>query len=172
MKLRGKKVALFVADSHDDRQFWYPYYRMHEEGAEVVVIGPAAEPCRGQNGTTVVPDQCIDEAQVQDFDALVVPGGAAAARMRREDAMLAFAGELHRQGGVVAAIQQGTGVLAEAGLAADRRVTSLEETRGRLRDAGGRWVNQEVVSDSDVITSRRPDDLPAFCRAIIDSLSC
>jgi protease I len=84
--------------------------------------------------------------------------------------MVAFAGELHQLGGLVAAIEQGAGVLAEAGLAADRRITSQEQTRGRLQAAGGRWVNQEVVSDGNVITSRQPDDLPAFCRAIIDSL--
>jgi protease I len=170
MKLKDKKVALFVADQHDDREFWYPYYRLLEEGAEVVVIGPRKDSCRGNNGTTVVPDRDIEAARAQDFDALVVPGGASARRIRDNPAMVAFAGELHQLGGLVAAIEQGAGVLAEAGLAADRRITSQEQTRGRLQAAGGRWVNQEVVSDGNVITSRQPDDLPAFCRAIIDSL--
>jgi protease I len=170
MSLKGRKVALFVADGYEDRLFWYPYYRLKESGAEVVVIGPNGVHYKGSHGLLATADQNIDGANAEGFDAVIIPGGQAPHQMRRSSEMVAFVQQIFQLGRVVAAICRGSWMLATAGIVTGLRVTSFPALREQMTDAGANWVNQEVVSDGNVITSREPDDLPAFCRAISDAL--
>jgi protease I len=171
MKLRGKKIALFIEDMYNDREFWYPYYRMKEEGAEVKVIGPRKATFTAKEGITAEADVAISEARPEDFDALIIPGGFAPDLMRRTRAMVDFVAGMHSQGKIVAAICHAGWLLASAGIAKGRTVTSFFAIKDDLVNAGANWVDKDVVRDGNIITSRKPDDLPAFSRTIIDSLS-
>ena len=171
MKLAGKKIALFVADLYEDLEFGYPFYRMKEEGAEEVVIGPEAAPYRGKHGLPAQADSAIGQVQPQDFDALIIPGGYSPDHMRRVPAMVDFVRQIHGQGKPVAAICHAGWMLASADIIGGKKVTSFFSIKDDLVHAGAHWVDQAVVDDDKIITSRNPGDLPAFCRAIIASLS-
>lgn len=170
-RLKGKKIALFVEDLYEDLEFWYPYYRMKEEGAEVTVIGPKQATFKGKHGLPARADVAIDAVSPKDFDALIIPGGYSPDRMRRSQAMVAFEKQIHQDGKIVAAICHAAWMLASAGLAQGRKMTSFFSIKDDLVNAGADWVDQEVVFDDNIITSRNPDDLPAFCQAIIKALS-
>jgi protease I len=169
VSLRKKRVALVVADRYADRQFWYPYYRLKEAGASVEIVGPNGDSYKGRHGIPVRAEQRLEAISPGDYDALILPGGDAAP-MRTERPLVALVRSLLAGGGIVAAIGQGAHVLAAAGVVEGRRVTSDRRFRRDLERAGARWVEQEVVSDGNVITSRSSPDLPAFCRAITDTL--
>ena len=171
MKLNGKKIAIFTADLHDEREFWYPYYRMIEEGAEVTVIGPHAGTFAGKTGLPVTADLDIHKANTDEFDALIIPGGYGPDHMRRVPAMVEFVKHMHEEGKVVAAICHAGWMLASAEILQGRTVTSYIAIRDDLVHAGAEWIDRDVVIDSNIITSRFQDDLPSFTRAIIDTLS-
>ncbi|MDH3253051.1 MAG: type 1 glutamine amidotransferase, partial [Ignavibacteria bacterium] len=124
MSLNGKKIALFVAQLYEDLELWYPYYRMKEEGADVVVIGPARETYRGKNGIPATADQEIAAVTPDDFDALIIPGGYSPDHMRRSPEMVEFVRRMHAGGKPVAAICHGGWMLASAGILKGKRVTS------------------------------------------------
>ena len=169
--LKEKKIALFVADMYEDLEFWYPYYRMKEEGAEVTVIGPEAVDYRGKHGVPAKADHSILSVKPKGFDALIIPGGYAPDHMRRSPAMVNFVRQMHEQGKPVAAICHAGWMLASADIIRGRKVTSFHSIKDDMIHAGAEWVDQEVVEDARIITSRRPGDLPAFCRTIIASFS-
>lgn len=171
MKLVGKRIAILVEDYYNDREFWYPYYRMKEEGAEVVAVGPRRATFTAKEGIAVEADLAIGEARPDDFDAVIIPGGFAPDLMRRTRAMIDFVAEMHRKGKVVAAICHAGWILASAGIAKGKTVTSFFAIKDDLVNAGAEWVDKEVVKDGTIITSRKPDDLPAFSRTIIDALN-
>lgn len=171
MRLEGKRIAIFVEDFYNDREFWYPYFRMKEEGAQVKAIGPRRATFAAKEGITAQADLAIGEARPEDFDAVIIPGGFAPDLMRRTRAMIDFVAEMHRQGKVVAAICHAGWLLASAGIAKGKTVTSFFAIKDDLVNAGAEWVDREVVRDGNIITSRKPDDLPAFSRTIIDALS-
>ncbi|RJP81062.1 MAG: type 1 glutamine amidotransferase [Candidatus Zixiibacteriota bacterium] len=169
--MQGKKVALFVAQMYDDREFWYPYYRMKEAGAEVTVIGPRAEAFSGKAGLTVKADLGIAEAKPEDYHALIIPGGYGPDHMRREPMMAEFVRRMHEAGRVVAAICHAGWMLASARIVQGKRITGFYSIKDDMVNAGAEWLDQEVVKDGNIITSRNPDDLPAFCRTIIETLA-
>ncbi len=171
MKLSGKKVALLVAELYQELEYWYPYYRLLEEGAEVVTVGPEARTYRSKLGYPAEAKLAAERAKAEDFDALVIPGGYAPDMMRRDPAMVQLVREIHRQGKPVAAICHAGWMPASAGILSGKRVTSFFAIKDDLVNAGAQWVDQEVVRDGNLITSRTPEDLPAFCRAIIEALS-
>jgi protease I len=171
MRLKGKRIALFVEDVYEDQEFWYPYQRMREEGAEVTVIGPRAASYASKHGAPAEAELAIDQANARNFDALIIPGGYAPDRMRRVPAMVGFVREMHEEGKVVAAICHAGWMLASAGVVRGRKVTSFFSIRDDLVNAGAEWEDREVVRDGNLITSRRPDDLPAFCASIIEALA-
>ncbi|MEW6488257.1 MAG: type 1 glutamine amidotransferase domain-containing protein [Thermodesulfobacteriota bacterium] len=170
MRLKGRKVALFLENLYEDQEFWYPYQRLREEGAEVTAIAPRADTYHSKHGMPAKADLAVDKAKVGHFDALVIPGGYAPDHMRRVPAMVAFVREMHDQGKVVAAICHAGWMLASAGILKGRKVTSFFAIKDDLVNAGAEWVDQEVVRDGNLITSRKPDDLPAFCRTLIEAL--
>ncbi len=169
--LSGRKIALFVADVYNDFEFWYPYYRLKEEGADIVVIGPGNGTFESKYGIPAKTDAGIDDVSADDFDGLVIPGGYAPDHMRRHSAMVAFVREMNEAKKTIAAICHAGWMLASADILDGRRVTSFFAITDDLVHAGADWVDEEVVADGNLITSRTPDDLPAFCRAIIGSIS-
>jgi protease I len=172
MKLEGKNIALFVEKLYEDLEFWYPYYRMKEEGAKVVVIAPEANTSySGKHGVPARSDRAIHEVKPDEFDALIIPGGYSPDHMRRTLAMVEFVKNMHVQGKIVAAICHGGWMLASAGIVKGRKITGFYSIKDDLIHAGAEWVDQEVVNESGIITSRTPSDLPAFCKVIITALS-
>lgn len=168
MKLENKNVALFVEKMFNDLEFWYPYYRLKEEGARVVVVGSgSAGTYSGKSGTQTKVDMSAEQVKVADFDGLVIPGGYAPDIMRRYPAMVGLVKEFFEHQKMVAAICHAGWMLASAKILKGRTVTSFFAIRDDLEHAGATWVDREAVVDGHLITSRDPDDLPAFMRAII-----
>ncbi|MDY6991455.1 MAG: type 1 glutamine amidotransferase domain-containing protein [Pseudomonadota bacterium] len=171
MTLSGKKIALFVEKFFEDLELWYPYYRLQEAGAEVVIVGPKVETYHGKYGVPAQAQRAIHKVTVSEFDALIIPGGYSPDHMRRVPAMITFTTEMHRQGKIVATICHGGWMLASAGIVQGKQVTGFFSIKDDLINAGAQWLDQEVVYDNGIITSRTPADLPAFCREIIRALS-
>ena len=168
---QGKRVAVLVADLYQELEFWYPYYRFKEAGAEVVAIGSeAGKVYKSKNGYPAKADRAASEASADQFDAVVIPGGYAPDLMRRDEHMVRFVREMHERGKIVAAICHAGWMLVSAGILQGKRATSFFSIRDDMRNAGAEWVDEPVVRDGNLITSRVPDDLPAFCRTILDAL--
>ena len=171
MELKGKKVVIPVESLFNTFEFWYPYYRLKEAGADVVVVGSgSAETYTGKPGTEVKVDTSIDQVTAADFDAIVIPGGYAPDIMRRYPLMVQLVKELFSKGKVVAAICHAGWMLASARILAGKTVTSFFAIKDDLVHAGAEWVDQEVVVDGNLITSRTPDDLPVFMRTVIAAM--
>ena len=171
MKLRGKKVAILVADIFEDSEFIYPYYRMQEEGAEVVraALNPQAS-YTGKHGVPMEADVAVESLRAEDFDAVIIPGGKAPAELRKSDAVIHFVKQMDGHARVVAAVCHGGEVLVSANILRGRRATSVPSIQEEMREAGAEWLDEEVVMDQNLITSRVPPDLPAFCRTIISAM--
>lgn len=171
MSLTGKRVAILAENNYQELELWYPLLRLREEGAEVKVIGTgSAETYTSKHGYPVTVDAAADEVEAADFDAVIVPGGYAPDLLRRYEAVLKLVLEAHQQGKVVAAICHAGWVLISAGILKGRKVTCVSAIKDDVINAGATYVDQEVVQDGNIITSRVPTDLPAFCRTIIAAL--
>jgi protease I len=172
MELSAKRVMIPVEEMFNTFEFWYPYFRLKEAGAEVVVVGSgSAEVYTGKPGTEVKVDAIADELAAADFDGIVIPGGYAPDLMRRYPKMVALVRDFNESKKVVAAICHAGWMLASAKILEGRTVTSFFAIKDDLIHAGANWVDQEVVVDGNLITSRKPDDLPAFMRTVIQALS-
>jgi protease I len=172
MQLAGKKVFILVETTYNDLEFWYPYYRLKEAGAEVVVIGPVGGMIySGKAGLPVKADAGMAEVTAADCDGLIIPGGYAPDHMRRHPAMVQLVKDCVEAGKVVAAICHAGWMLASAGVLKGRTVTAFFAIKADLVHAGADFVDREVVVDGNIITSRTPDDLPPFMRAIIEKLA-
>jgi protease I len=171
-ELSGKRIVIFVDDIYEDKEFWYPKIRMKEAGAEVVVAGPeAGKTYTGKHGLPAEAEVSFDSLSGAEADALIIPGGYCPDRIRRHQAALDFVKFMDEAGKIVAFICHGGWVPASAGIVKGRRLTSFFAIKDDLVNAGAEWTDEEVVVDKNLITSRNPDDLPAFCKAIIDGLS-
>lgn len=157
---------------YEELEIWVPYYRFIEEWAEVKIIGSgAAAEFKGKNGYPVKVHASIAEIKPEDFDAVVVPGGFAPDYMRREPKMAAFVKAMHEQGKVTAAICHGVWLLVSAGILKGVQATAFFAIKDDVVNAGANFVDKEVVRDGLIITSRKPADLPAFCKTIIEALA-
>jgi protease I len=171
MELKGKKIIILVEEMFNVHEFWYPYYRLKEAGAEVTVVGSgSALEYTGKPATEVKVDASADQIRATEFDGAIIPGGYAPDHMRRYPQMVSLVKELYDAGKVVAAICHAGWMLASAKILEGRTVTSFFAIKDDLIHAGANWVDQEVATDGKLITSRTPDDLPAFMRAVIDAL--
>ena len=171
MELKGKKMIILAEQMVNDQEFWYPYYRLKEAGAEVVVVGSgSAEVYTGKAGTQIKVDKGAGQISSSDFDGIVIPGGYAPDMMRRYPEMVQLVRALFEARKTVAAICHAGWMLASAKILKGRTVTSFFAIKDDLIHAGAIWVDQDVVVDGNLITSRKPDDLPAFMRAVIDAL--
>lgn len=172
MKLEGKRIAVLAENLYQELELWYPVLRMREEGATVVIVGTgSASTYTSKHGYPVTVDVAAGDVSADDFDAVIVPGGYGPDLLRRYDTVLDLVKGLHDQGKVVAAICHAGWVLASAKILKGKTLTSVPAIKDDLIHAGATWVDQEVVRDGNLITSRVPQDLPAFCREIIAALA-
>jgi protease I len=170
-ELNGKRVAILVEDQYQMHEFWYPYYRLQEAGAEVKVVGTARASSFTSHDYTVKADLSSTEARVGDFDAVVIPGGYAPDLMRRDAQLVAFVRDMDSARKPVAAICHAGWMLVSAKVVKGRRATCFYSVRDDLEAAGALWSDEAVVVDGNLITSRVPADLPEFCKAVIAALS-
>jgi len=169
--LTGRKVVVFAEDMYEDLELWYPVLRLREEGAEVVIVGTGGSAYKGKNGYPVAADTSADKVSAGDFDAVVIPGGYAPDRLRRYPAVLSLVRDTFQQGKVVAAICHAAWVPISAGIMRGRRATCVAAIKDDVINAGAQYEDAEVVRDGNLITSRQPSDLGAFCREIISALA-
>jgi protease I len=172
MELEHQRIAILVADRYEEVEFWYPYFRMKEAGAEVVVLGPGFGPeeVHGKHGCPFKIEARVRDVKAEDFDAVIIPGGYAPDLLRRDVDILGFVRALAEAGAPTAAICHAGWVLISAGVIRGKRATSFYSIRDDMVNAGADWKDEEVVVDGNIITSREPADLPAFCREIIRAL--
>ncbi len=170
--LEGKKIAVLAEDIYEDLELWYPLLRLREAGAQTVVVGPGpAKTHSSKHGYEVKVDKFVKDVKPGDFDAIVIPGGYAPDHMRRHPAMVDLVRQAVKSNKVVAAICHAPWMLASADVLKGRTVTSFFAIKDDLVHAGANYRDAEVVVDGNLITSRQPADLPAFCRAIITALA-
>lgn len=171
MRLKGKRVAILAEDSYNEFELWIPYYRLKEEGAAVTVVGSGtATTYHGKYGIPVSVDKSAREVKADDFDGIVIPGGYAPDKMRIHPEMVGLVRDLFNKRKVVSCICHGGWMLASAGILKGKRATSYIAIKDDMVNAGALWEDSEMVRDGNLITSRKPDDLPAFCRATIQAL--
>jgi protease I len=171
-ELCGKRVAILAENNYQVLELWYPALRMREAGAEVQVVGTgSASTYTSKYGYPVTVDAEAGQVSAADFDGVVIPGGYAPDLMRRYPDMVKLVREAFEGGKVVAAICHAGWVLVSADLLSGKQATCFFAIKDDLVNAGATYLDQEVVVDGNLITSRAPDDLPAFCRAIIAALS-
>lgn len=171
MALNGKRVAVLVADLYQEMEVWYPIYRLREAGAEVIAVGAkAGETYKSKLGYPVKADQSWDDVNAKDFDGVIIPGGFAPDHIRRSPKPIQFVKEIDGMNKLVAAICHGPWVLCSTGTLKGRKLTAFFAIKDDVVNAGGLYEDAEVVIDTNLITSRKPDDLPAFCAACIQFL--
>lgn len=171
MQLKDKKIIILIEEMFNVFEFWYPYYRLKEEGAEVTVVGSgSAEVYTGKPGTQAKADVSADKVSAENFDGIIIPGGYAPDMMRRHPAMINLVKDFFKNDKVIAAICHAGWMLISAKILSGRRATSFFSIKDDMVNAGADWVDQEVVVDGKLVTSRVPDDLPAFMKAVIDIL--
>ena len=172
MDLKGKRIAIFVDNFYQEMEVWYPLFRFQEAGAEVVTVGAkAGEIYKSKVGYPVTCDKSYDSVNASQFDGVVVPGGYAPDHIRRHAQANQFVRDMDRQGKLVASICHGPWVLCSAGILKKRRATSFFAIKDDVVNAGAIWEDAEVVVDGNLVTSRKPEDLPAFCRESIKILA-
>ncbi len=172
MSLAGKKAIVLVDQLYQELEVWYPLYRLREEGAAAILVGlEAGVSYPSKIGYPAVSDKAAADVQMRDYDCLIIPGGYAPDHMRRHKAINRIVADAMHQDKVVAAICHGGWMLCSApGALKGRKVTSFFAIRDDMENAGAEWIDAEVVCDRRLITSRKPDDLPAFMRATIAAL--
>ncbi len=172
MELQGKRILILVEDLYEDPELWYPFYRLQEAGAQVMVAGPKADhEYRSKHGYPCRSQAAVKDLSPADFDAVIIPGGFAPDRLRRYPEVTGLVRKMFEMGRLVAYICHAGWVPISAGIMRGVRTTSLPAIRDDLINAGAEWVDEPVVVDRNMISSRRPDDLPQFCRAIIQFLA-
>lgn len=173
MELQGKRVLMMVDTAYQEMEVWVPLYRLREAGAEVVTVGAqAGATYTSKLGYPCKADKSYTEVSAEQYDGIVVPGGYAPDHIRRHAVANALVAEFNRQNKLVAAICHAAWVLCSAhGMLKGRRVTSFFAIKDDVINAGANWEDSEVVVDRNLVTSRKPDDLPAFNRACVAVLA-
>ncbi len=166
-----KKVAVLVEDMYQDLEVWYPYLRLKEEGYDVFAVGTGrSKVYRSKHGYEMPQELAVREAAAKSFDAVVIPGGYAPDILRRYPEVNDFVKTLFSRGKVVASICHGGWILASADILKGKTVTGFFAIKDDMVHAGARFVDEEVVVDGNLITSRKPEDLPAFMKAVLKAL--
>ena len=166
--LMGKRILMFVGDVYEDLELWYPRLRMVEAGAEVVMAGQeAGQKYAAKHGYPCVSDVAVSQVRADQFDGLIVPGGFMPDRLRRDPAVLQLVRDFAAAKKLVAAICHGGWIPISAGVYRGVRVTGSPGIKDDLTNAGAIWEDAPVVIDGPFVSSRKPDDLPDFCRGIL-----
>lgn len=166
------RIAMPVAAGFEDSEFTVPCQRLREAGHEVIVFGPeAGEVVEGKRGRARAEIQATPgDLDVEEIDALVIPGGHSPDRLRTDRDLVAWIRRFFDTGKLIAAICHGPLLLIEAEVVESRALTSWPSIRKDLENARARWIDQDLVEDANLITSRKPDDLEVFCKAILERL--
>ena len=171
MEMQGKRAAILVEQMYQEMEVWYPLYRLREAGCKVTLVGPeAGQTYPSKLGYPAKSDRAARDVSADDFDILVIPGGFAPDYLRRHPAVLRLVSTMAEQGKVVAAICHGPWVLCSTQALKGRRATCFFAIKDDVSNAGARYVDAEVMRDGNLITSRKPDDLPAFLREIMQAV--
>jgi protease I len=175
-KLKGKKVAILVAEGFEEAELTSPKEALEREGAQTKVVSPVEEKVRAWDeedwGKTIRVDVPLNQANANDYDALLLPGGVMNPdKLRRNQKALEFVQGFFDAHKPVAAICHGPWTLIDAGVARGRKLTSYHSIQTDLKNAGADWVDQQVVVDNGLVTSRKPDDLPAFNEKMIEEFA-
>ncbi|WP_396594133.1 type 1 glutamine amidotransferase domain-containing protein [Brevundimonas sp. R86498] len=174
--LNGKTIAVLATDGFEQVELTEPVAALKAAGARVVIVAPKSGTIQGFNhhdkGDMTPVDTTLDDASAGDYDGLVLPGGVINPdALRLEEAALSFIRAFTEAGKPIAAICHGPWTLINAGAVSGRRITSWPSLEVDLRNAGAEWVDEEVVVDQGLVTSRKPDDLPAFCEKMIEAFA-
>lgn len=175
-QLQGKKIAILATDGFEQSELMEPRKALDQAGAETFVVSPKTGEIKGWKskdwGDTVKVDRSLDQAKPDEFDALLLPGGVINPdHLRMEPKAVDFVRAFVSSGKPVAAICHGPWMLVESGSVQGKTITSWPSLKTDIKNAGGNWVDQEVARDGQFITSRRPDDIPAFSQALIELVS-
>jgi protease I len=164
-------IASLIHHDFEDLEFWYPTLRLREAGHTVHVLGDrAGTTWTGKYGIPAESSHSFTQVSAEDYDMLLVPGGWAPDKLRRFEAVLELVREMDRQGRVIGQICHAGWVLISAGILSGRTVTSTPGIRDDMTNAGAVWVDQPVVTDDNIVSSRRPPDLPDYARALLEVL--
>ena len=171
MELQGKRAAILVEQQYQELEVWYPLYRLREAGCQATLVGPeAGKTYPSKLGYPATSNVAAEDCSPDDFDLLIIPGGYSPDHMRRCDALVRLVSTMAEQGKVVAAICHGPWVLCSTQALKGRRATCFFAIKDDVSNAGATYVDAEVMRDGNLITSRKPDDLPAFLRAILQAV--
>lgn len=170
--LTGKRILIFVGEVYEDLELWYPKLRLIEAGAEVMLAGPEAKQSYlGKNGYPCTSDISIADVRTDEFDGLVVPGGFMPDKLRRDPSVLEIVRQFNSAGKLIAAVCHGGWIPISAGVYRGVQVTGSPGIKDDLVNAGANWEDKPVVIDRHFVSSRKPDDLPEFCRGILSVLT-
>lgn len=166
-----KKILIFAENHYEDLELWYPKIRLLEGGHHVTVAGEhEGKICNGKHGYPCTVDLSFSEAKAEDFDGVIIPGGMAPDRLRRVNDVLAFTAEMHHEKKLVAFICHGGWVPISAKILKGRKATSTIAIKDDMENAGAIWSDEAVVIDGNLISSRTPEDLPKFMKAMLKLL--
>lgn len=170
--LTGKTVAFLLTDGFEDSELTHPWEAITEHGATAVLVSPESGEITGKNGHTQKVDRQVSDVASSSFDALVLPGGVVNAdHLRMDDDAVAFARGFFEEHKPVGVICHGAWILADADVLDGRTITSYPSLKTDLRNAGAEWVDEEVVVDAGLVSSRTPDDLPAFSAKLVEEVA-
>lgn len=165
------KVAVLIEDHYQVLEVWYPYLRLREEGIETVFVGTGTKKSyESKEGYPAQEELSVKNVKIDDFDGVIVPGGYAPDVLRRYEEINAFVRNMHQKGKLVAAICHAGWVLVSAGILKGKKATCFYAIKDDVVNAGAEFIDKEVVVDGNLITSRNPYDLPAFCAQVIKFL--
>ena len=170
MRLKGKRIAILVAEGVEDLEFYVPLMRLQEEGAEVVSAGTDLEPVRGKHGLEITPNVRVDSLKSSELLGLVVPGGWAPDKLRRHAAVTSLVRDMDAAGKTVAIICHGGLVAISAGILRGRRATGSLGIKDDLINAGAIWVDSPAFRDGNLVWGRIVADIPDFCRELVAAL--
>ena len=165
--MNKKKIVILCEDLYEENELWYPYYRLLENGCEVTLVGTKKTEYIGKNGMPVKVGKLISEIKSEEIDGVIIPGGYAPDRLRRFQEVNDLVKNLFESKKLVASICHGPWVLVSARILAGRTVTCFSSIRDDVVNAGAVYVDEAVVEDGNLITSRTPADLPVFLKSII-----
>ena len=167
----GTRVAILVEDLYQDQEVWYPYYRLKEARIEVPIVGTGKAEYKSKHGYPVTPTTSAEQISAEELDGLIVPGGYAPDLLRRFPAVIRLVQQMDAQGKPIGAICHAAWVLCSADILRGKRVTCFSAIRDDVIHAGAIYVDAEVIRDGHLITSRTPDDLPAFMRTLLEAMA-
>ena len=171
MKLVGKRILYLVDEGFEDLEFYVPLMRVQEEGASVTIAGSRLKTVRGKHCLEATPDKLAADTHADDFDAIVVPGGWAPDKLRRDPVITSLVRSMYQQRKIVAAICHAGSVLISAGIVRGHKATGSEGIKDDLINAGAEWVDQAAFRDGNLVWGRVVKDIPDFCRELVLALS-